>query len=176
MCFGEAEARTSVGSGEGRNRTGDTTVFSRVLYRLSYLAREAKCSRVGPVQNAGRNRLDFAPSGRPGRCYRAANVRCDRTLIALRLPRKKRRAARRGQLFEPREAPPAELPPEPLGRHVDGRCGSEREAEDDAPPGRDEAADLVEERDHVRERDEVEGSVLEGKPRRVADLEAHPVA
>ena len=25
--------------GEGRNRTGDTTVFSRVLYQLSYLAR-----------------------------------------------------------------------------------------------------------------------------------------
>ena len=25
-------------NGEGRNRTGDTTVFSRVLYRLSYLA------------------------------------------------------------------------------------------------------------------------------------------
>src|ERR671918_623926 len=25
-------------SGEGRNRTGDTTVFTRVLYRLSYLA------------------------------------------------------------------------------------------------------------------------------------------
>ena len=24
--------------GEGRNRTGDTTVFSRVLYQLSYLA------------------------------------------------------------------------------------------------------------------------------------------
>jgi hypothetical protein len=27
------------GSGEGRNRTGDTTVFSRVLYQLSYLAK-----------------------------------------------------------------------------------------------------------------------------------------
>jgi hypothetical protein len=27
--------------GEGRNRTGDTTVFSRVLYQLSYLARRA---------------------------------------------------------------------------------------------------------------------------------------
>ena len=27
-------------SGEGRNRTGDTTVFSRVLYQLSYLALE----------------------------------------------------------------------------------------------------------------------------------------
>jgi hypothetical protein len=31
--------RTSVDYGEGRNRTGDTTVFSRVLYQLSYLAR-----------------------------------------------------------------------------------------------------------------------------------------
>ena len=27
------------GDGEGRNRTGDTTIFSRVLYQLSYLAR-----------------------------------------------------------------------------------------------------------------------------------------
>src|SRR5437764_1446690 len=28
----------NVSYGEGRNRTGDTTVFSRVLYQLSYLA------------------------------------------------------------------------------------------------------------------------------------------
>ena len=27
--------------GEGQNRTGDTTIFSRVLYQLSYLAGEA---------------------------------------------------------------------------------------------------------------------------------------
>jgi hypothetical protein len=33
-------------NGEGRNRTGDTTVFSRVLYQLSYLARRAQCSRA----------------------------------------------------------------------------------------------------------------------------------
>lgn len=26
------------GNGEGRIRTGDTTIFSRVLYQLSYLA------------------------------------------------------------------------------------------------------------------------------------------
>src|SRR5205823_2232807 len=32
--------------GEGRNRTGDTTVFSRVLYRLSYLAELAKSSEA----------------------------------------------------------------------------------------------------------------------------------
>jgi hypothetical protein len=25
-------------NGEGQNRTGDTTIFSRVLYQLSYLA------------------------------------------------------------------------------------------------------------------------------------------
>ena len=30
-------------SGEGRNRTGDTAVFSRVLYQLSYLAATSKC-------------------------------------------------------------------------------------------------------------------------------------
>ena len=28
-------------NGEGQNRTGDTTIFSRVLYQLSYLAEEA---------------------------------------------------------------------------------------------------------------------------------------
>jgi hypothetical protein len=35
--------RGSEGSGEGRNRTGDTMIFSHVLYRLSYLARESGC-------------------------------------------------------------------------------------------------------------------------------------
>ena len=33
-------------SGEGRNRTGDTTVFSRVLYRLSYLAAAPQSTEV----------------------------------------------------------------------------------------------------------------------------------
>ena len=33
--------RPSALSGEGRNRTGDPTVFSRVLYQLSYLAEAA---------------------------------------------------------------------------------------------------------------------------------------
>ena len=30
-------------SGETRNRTEDTTIFSRVLYQLSYLAVRARC-------------------------------------------------------------------------------------------------------------------------------------
>jgi hypothetical protein len=39
VIMARAAGRTSSRSGEGRNRTGDTTVFSRVLYQLSYLAR-----------------------------------------------------------------------------------------------------------------------------------------
>ncbi len=38
---------------EGRNRTADTTIFSRMLYRLSYLGTEAKCilrGLSGPVK------------------------------------------------------------------------------------------------------------------------------
>ena len=31
-------AGAGAANGEGRNRTGDTTIFSRVLYQLSYLA------------------------------------------------------------------------------------------------------------------------------------------
>src|SRR5918999_1142894 len=41
-----ASDRSKGESGEGRNRTGDTTVFSRVLYQLSYLAAAKQCSRA----------------------------------------------------------------------------------------------------------------------------------
>jgi hypothetical protein len=41
VIMARVAGRTSSRSGEGRNRTGDTTVFSRVLYQLSYLARRA---------------------------------------------------------------------------------------------------------------------------------------
>jgi hypothetical protein len=39
MARAFARAGLAGGDGEGRIRTGDTTVFSRVLYQLSYLAR-----------------------------------------------------------------------------------------------------------------------------------------
>src|SRR4051794_10676526 len=45
MGGAKAPAGLCCGDGEGRNRTGDTTVFSRVLYQLSYLARGGKFSR-----------------------------------------------------------------------------------------------------------------------------------
>src|SRR5260221_9064352 len=42
----QAAQPPSEACGEGRNRTGDTTVFSRVLYRLSYLAERGKSSQA----------------------------------------------------------------------------------------------------------------------------------
>ena len=61
--------RTSVGYGEGRNRTGDPTVFSRVLYQLSYLAEGGQsspgsCSRIaagGDMRGAGTQRPGSIP-------------------------------------------------------------------------------------------------------------------
>jgi hypothetical protein len=38
----DARRTAQPGDGEGQNRTGDTTIFSRVLYQLSYLARGAE--------------------------------------------------------------------------------------------------------------------------------------
>jgi hypothetical protein len=38
MVRSAGEETASTGDGEGRNRTGDTAIFSRVLYQLSYLA------------------------------------------------------------------------------------------------------------------------------------------
>ena len=33
--------------GQGRNRTADTTIFSRVLYQLSYLANKKPPDQIG---------------------------------------------------------------------------------------------------------------------------------
>src|SRR5919108_4940100 len=54
-CSARERPRTQPGDapqpadGEGQNRTGDTTIFSRVLYRLSYLA--AKSGQDGSGGN-----------------------------------------------------------------------------------------------------------------------------
>ena len=50
--------------GEGRNRTADTTIFSRVLYQLSYLAAAAKASARVRSADAGVGRCDLAVGGR----------------------------------------------------------------------------------------------------------------
>ena len=42
--------------GQGRNRTTDTTIFSRVLYQLSYLAEKQKRPAIGLGRASGRIR------------------------------------------------------------------------------------------------------------------------
>ena len=44
--------------GQGRIRTGDTTIFSRVLYQLSYLAWGADRSRSGKASGPWRAAAD----------------------------------------------------------------------------------------------------------------------
>ena len=48
-------------SGEGRDRTGDTTVFSRVLYQLSYLAAERSLA-VAKSDNLQSRTLRIGPA------------------------------------------------------------------------------------------------------------------
>ena len=57
-------------SGQGRNRTTDTTIFSRVLYQLSYLARylrrtaRATWRLPGPNKSTGATRKKIRPAFR----------------------------------------------------------------------------------------------------------------
>ena len=50
-----ARYAAALGNGEGRNRTGDTTIFSRVLYQLSYLAAGADGSGGPPERRLVRS-------------------------------------------------------------------------------------------------------------------------
>ena len=51
-------------SGQGRNRTADTAVFSRVLYQLSYLAKkEGPCREARAIRL--RETIRFSPGGAP---------------------------------------------------------------------------------------------------------------
>ena len=52
-------------NGEGRNRTGDTTIFSRVLYQLSYLA--AVAAARGSSAGQGKASAPDREAGFPGR-------------------------------------------------------------------------------------------------------------
>lgn len=87
-CLGSSEhartrsknrIRVRKGYGETRTRTGDTTIFSRVLYQLSYLAavdlRPGRCYR-----------LDGRASGRSGGRGRRRTGACARLSAPLALP------------------------------------------------------------------------------------------
>ncbi len=53
-------------SGQGRNRTTDTTIFSRVLYQLSYLARK-KPPGLSAAGGSARGVLSGLARGTPRR-------------------------------------------------------------------------------------------------------------
>jgi lactoylglutathione lyase len=54
-------------NGEGRNRTGDTTIFSRVLYQLSYLAKLPHASGSRPLLSGAMSELIHT-------CYRIGDI------------------------------------------------------------------------------------------------------
>ena len=55
--FREAEYRGYLGA-KGRNRTADTSIFSAVLYRLSYLGKCCSAGRRGTVYHQPRQRVN----------------------------------------------------------------------------------------------------------------------
>jgi hypothetical protein len=87
------ELRTS--SGQGQNRTADTTIFSRVLYQLSYLARlpfarqkPRGLTRRRPACDARElsytwPRRPLQPTKKPAQRRRRGRVICSRLLVAL---------------------------------------------------------------------------------------------
>src|SRR2546423_11761191 len=97
-CSARERPRTPPGDapqprdGEGRNRTGDTTIFSRVLYRLSYLARQRDGSGEPPRYTAP---LHATPTPTP------------------RPPRPRDRRLRRGGAPAPPPPPPGAPGPPP---------------------------------------------------------------
>ena len=99
-------------SGQGRNRTADTTIFSRVLYQLSYLAKKNRPNHSGrgqrsipmemvrlyrgrtPVRTSGRDQVSASShpgTGSPRRTEREAQLpspeaNCIRTVLSAELP------------------------------------------------------------------------------------------
>ncbi len=50
---------------DGRTRTGDTTIMSRLLYRLSYTAICAVLRRCGPALDSGAQSAESVTTGNP---------------------------------------------------------------------------------------------------------------
>jgi hypothetical protein len=85
---------------------------------------------------------------------------------------KKRTSLPGRDLLELAEADGSEPRSQRLGRDVDGRLGPAGRGKDDPTPLRRHPRELLEERDHVHEDDEVERSFIEWELVRVSDLEA----
>src|SRR5205823_14566134 len=113
---------------------------------------------------------------RPGRYYRASERPFDTSLCLWLLTGKERRSGVGGKVRKIREAAPRELGAQALRSDVDRGPSAARERHDQRSARRQQAVELVEERDHVAEPNEVEGRVGVQQLRGVGDLEANPVA
>src|SRR5690349_451528 len=130
---------------------------------------------VGPYAPSGKNaivatRAIQPKKRRPDRCYRVANVSVLMRLRLIALRGKKSRPRACIEVRNVREAPPLELVSHAREGHVDRRALAHRERDDDAAAGCGDPRELVEERDHVAERHELERAVFVGKRRRVRDV------
>src|SRR5438552_5549073 len=106
---------------------------------------------------------------RPDRCYRVANVS---VIGRLRPTGQKCNAWTRPEVRYVQEAAPLELAPDTFEGHPDRRLRSPAVGDRDVASGRGDARELVEERDHVVERDQIERAGIEGERGRVADVVA----
>ena len=122
-------------------------------------------SSIRPTEWGGSLRPD---SARPGRCDRSVNVPCVRTLT---LRGDNDRSTPRRKLRNFLESRALQSRAQALRRHVDRRLGTGRVGDEHVPARSGDAPELPEERDHVAERDEVEGAVRERQLLGVGDLE-----
>ena len=95
---------------------------------------------------------------RPDRCYRVANVSVPESLGRSAL-RASRPSPGPVEKFATCEKPRRSSSLDALERHPDRRRGAEAVGDRDVPAGRGDARDLVEERDHVVQRHDVERPV-----------------
>ena len=127
-------------------RTGDTTVFSRVLYQLSYLAIARAMyphekRRPGPVLPRRERPCAAEPYDRRACAARSADAGPAEKSATCEKPRRSSSA------------------PHAVERHPDRRRGAHAVGDRDVAAGRGDARELVEERDHVVQRHEVERAV-----------------
>ena len=96
-----------------------------------------------------------------------------KTLEAIGSSGKERRRTAGLEVRKVRETVRAELAAQALGRDPDGCLGTCRERQDEVSAGSGHPGELVEERDHVGELNEIERTVLERQFRSIPLLEAH---
>src|SRR5436190_3194454 len=146
-----------------------TRASSRMKYcsgsRSSRRGRLIAHEHTGHKERGGSLRPD---SARPGRCNRSVNVPCVGTLTLLG---QNNRPAPGRKLRKFLKTRPLESRAKALRRHVDRRLGTGREGDEHVSAGRRDPPELVEERNHVPQRDEVEGAAREGQLLGVAHLE-----